>query len=71
MGVISIKLQSGFVKVAFLHCCSPVGFLCRASFLQNTSGGLLLNKHNLIYEAPRIFNSSGDALLVRAKRQQF
>ena len=51
MGVILIKLQSGFVKVAFLHCYSPVDFLhvCRASFLQNTSGGLLLNKYNFIY----------------------
>ena len=52
VGVISIKLRSGFVDIALLHCCSPVGWLhvCRASFLENTSGGLLLNKHNFIYD---------------------
>ena len=51
VGVILTKLQSGFVEIALLHCCSPVGLLhvCRASFLQNTSEGLLLNKYNFIY----------------------
>ena len=51
MGVISIKLQSGFVEIALLHCYSVVGLLCvcRASFLEKTSGGLLLNKNNFTY----------------------
>ena len=51
MGVISIKLQNGFVEMALLHC-SPVGLLhvCRAYFLKNTSGGLLLNKDNFILD---------------------
>ena len=50
VGVISIKLQSGFVVIALLHC-SPVGLLqvSRASFLENTSGRLLLNKYNFIF----------------------
>ena len=32
------------------RCCSPVGLLrvCGNSFLDNTSGGLLLNKDNFI-----------------------
>ena len=35
---IYIKLQSGFVEISLLHCCSPVGLLhvCRASVLDNT-----------------------------------
>ena len=51
MGVILKKLQSGFVVIAFLDCCSPVGLLhvCRGSFLEKNSGGLFLNKDNLIY----------------------
>ena len=51
MGVISITLQSSFVEIILLHCCSPVDLLCicRNSFLDNTSGGLLLNKDNFIY----------------------
>ena len=48
VGVILIKLQSGFVDVALLHC-SPVGLfhVCGAFSLENTSGGLLLNRDNL------------------------
>ena len=47
-----LKLQSGFVDIVLLLCCSPVGLLhaCRASFLENTSGGQLLNKDNFIYD---------------------
>ena len=46
------KVESGFVDIAPLHCCSPVGLLhvCRASFLENTSEGLPLNKDNFIYD---------------------
>ena len=49
--VILIKLQSGFFGIALLHYCSPVGLLhvCGASFLENTSGGLLLNEDNFIH----------------------
>ena len=38
------------IKIALLHCCSPLSLLlvCRASFVDNTSGGLLLNKYNFI-----------------------
>ena len=52
VGVILIKLQTGFVEIALLHCCSPVGLLhvCEASFLEKTSAGLLLNKDNFIYD---------------------
>ena len=51
MSAISIKLQRKFVEIVLLHCCSHVGLVhvCRASFLENTSGGLLLNKDNFIY----------------------
>ena len=51
VGVIFIKLQNGFVDVALLHC-SPVGLLhvCGASSLENTYGGLPLNRDNLIYD---------------------
>ena len=44
MGVISVKLQSDVVGIALLCGCSAVGLLyvCRASSLENTSGGLLL-----------------------------
>ena len=51
MGVISIKLQSGFVGIALLRVSSPVGSrrICTVSFLENTSGGLLLNMDNFIY----------------------
>ena len=36
VGVILINLPSGFVEMALLHCCSPVGLLhfCRASSKQ-------------------------------------
>ena len=46
--VILIKLQSGFVGIALLHCCSPVRLLhvCGASFWESTSRGLLLNGGN-------------------------
>ena len=39
MGVISIKLQSGFAEIALLRGCSHVDLLriCMASFLENTS----------------------------------
>ena len=52
VGVISIKLQNGFVDIVLLHCCSSVGLLhvCNTSFLENTSGRLLLNKDNFITE---------------------
>ena len=52
MGVISITLQSSVVEIALLRGCSPVGVLhvCRVSFLENTSGVLLLNVDNLIYD---------------------
>ena len=52
VGVILIKLQSGFIEIALLHCCSPVGLLhvCRASFLESTYGGLLLNEDNFTYD---------------------
>ena len=51
MGVILIKLCSGFVEIALLFWCSPVGLLhaLRASSLENTSGRLLLNGDNIIY----------------------
>ena len=51
MDVILIKLQSGIAEMALLRCCSPVGLLhvWGASFLENTSGGLLLNGDNIIY----------------------
>ena len=51
MGVISIKLQSGFVGIALLRVFSPVSSrrICTVSFLENTSGGLLLNMDNFIY----------------------
>ena len=51
VGVISIKLQSGFVEIALLHCCYAVCLLhvFRVSFLENTSGGLLLKKDCFIY----------------------
>ena len=49
--VVSKKLQSSFVEITFLRGYSPVCFLCvfSASFLGNTSGGLVLNKDNFIY----------------------
>ena len=52
MGVISVKLQSGFVEIALLRGYSPVGLLrvCRASFLETTSGGLFLNIDNFMYD---------------------
>ena len=52
VGVILVKLQiCGFVEIALLLCCSPVGlfYAWGASFSENTSGGLLLNKDNFIY----------------------
>ena len=52
VGVILIKLQNGFAEITLLHCCSPVGLVhvCRASFLENTSGGLLLKNDNFIHD---------------------
>ena len=51
MAAISVKFQSGFVEITFLHVCSPAGlhYVCRKSFLENTSGGLLLNTDNFMY----------------------
>ena len=51
VGVILIKLQSGFVEIALLRCCSPVGLLhvLGVFFLENTSGRLFLNGDNFIY----------------------
>ena len=51
VGVISTKLQSGFVEMTLLRCCSPVVLLhvWGASSLENTCGGLLLNKDSFIY----------------------
>ena len=42
--VISIKLQSSFIEIAFRYGCSPVNFLhiFRAPLPKNTSGGLYL-----------------------------
>ena len=49
-GMISVKLQSGFVEITLLHSYSPVGLLyvCRSSFFESTSVGLLLNADNFI-----------------------
>ena len=43
--VISIKLQSNFIKITLQHWCSPVNLLhiFRTPFSQNTSGGILLS----------------------------
>ena len=51
VGVISIKLQSGFVEMALLRGCLPVGLLrvCGASFLEKTSEGLLVKTDNFTY----------------------
>ena len=48
MGMVSVKLQSGFVEILLLHFCSLVGLfhVCRASLLESNSGELLLNKDN-------------------------
>ena len=45
MSVISIKLESGIVEIGLLQEYSPVALIhvCGASFLENTSGGLLPN----------------------------
>ena len=44
VGMILIKLQSGFVEIMLLHYCSLVGLchVCRASFLEKTSRRLIL-----------------------------
>ena len=57
MGVILIKLESGFVEVALLRCCSPVGLLhvWGASSLETTSGKLLPNGDNFVYNFKLIF----------------
>ena len=49
VGVILIKLQSGFFEIALLSCFSPVGLLRAwgAHSLDSTSGRLLLNRDNL------------------------
>ena len=64
MGVISIKLQSGFVGMTILGVCSPVGWLCicRVPLLENTSGGLLLSMDNFIYN---FISLLGECLLVK------
>ena len=43
--VISIKLQSNFIKITLQHWCSPVNLLhiFRTPFSKNTSAGLLLS----------------------------
>ena len=43
--VISIKLQSNFIKITLQHWCSPVNLLhiFRTPFSQNSSGRLLLS----------------------------
>ena len=43
--VISIKLQSNFIKIVLRRGCSPVNLqhIFRTPFLKNTAGGLLLN----------------------------
>ena len=50
VGVILIRLQSGS-EIALLRCCSPVGLLhvWGPFSLENTSGGLLLNRDNFTY----------------------
>ena len=47
--VMSIKLQSNFIKITLQHGYSPVNLLhiFRTHFLKNTSGGLLLYHHTL------------------------
>ena len=52
IGCDSIKLQGSFFEIILLHSYSPIGLLhiCRASFLENSSGGLLLNTDNFIYD---------------------
>ena len=49
VGVILIKLQSGFFEIVLLSCFSPVGLLhvWGAHSLDSTSGRLLLNRDNL------------------------
>ena len=53
VGVILIKL-----RIAHLQCCFTVGLLhvCGASFLENASGGLLLNEDNFMYGSYILFN---------------
>ena len=50
MGVI-LSCEAAFVENALLHCGSPVSLLhvCGTSFLESTSGGLLLKDDNFIY----------------------
>ena len=45
--LISIKFFSNFIEIALRHRCSPVNLLhiFRTPFHKNTSGRLLLNKH--------------------------
>ena len=52
VGAILIKLQNGFAEITLLHCCSPVGLVhvWRVSFLENTSGRLLLKNNNFIHD---------------------
>ena len=51
VGLISIKLRSGFVEVELLRGCRSVGLLrvYKASFLEKTPGKLLLNTDNFVY----------------------
>ena len=48
--VISIKLQSNFIKITFWHGCSQVNLLhiFRTAFPKNTSGWLLLSDGQLL-----------------------
>ena len=48
--VISVKLQSNFIEIAFRYGCSPVNLLhiFRTPFPKNTSEGLLLVFHAFI-----------------------
>ena len=47
-----LSCKADLFEIALLHCCSPVGLLhvSGASFLENTSKGLPLNKDNFIYD---------------------
>ena len=47
--VVSIKLQSNFIKIALRHGCSPVNllYISGTSFYKDTYGGLLLHFFNL------------------------
>ena len=50
-GVISMKLQSNFIKITLRHGCSPVNLqhIFRTAFPKNTSGWLLMYFKSTIY----------------------